>query len=160
VASIRWLGLCRLAVLVTALAGYATAEAAQSTTTFGVSVRVLARATLNVSSQPPDVVISQADVQRGFVDVAEPMHLEISTNDPTGYVLLVLPQSPWFSQVTVRSAGGEVTLGNEGGTVVERGRTAPTTSLELTWRFALAPDMVPGRYPWPLHLAVQPLQAS
>jgi hypothetical protein len=159
-ASARQLELCRVAALLGALLACTAAAATESRTTFSVSVRVLARATLNVRSEPADVMITQADVRRGYVEIAEPTLLDVSTNDPAGYALVILPQAPWFSQVTVRGAGDEITLGTEGGTIVERGRAAPTTSLELTYRFALSPDIGPGHYPWPLHLAVQPLQTS
>jgi hypothetical protein len=85
--------------------------------------------------------------------------VEISTNDPEGYALVVQPQAGWFSSLAVFGAGGQVMLGSEGGTIVERGPVAGLTSLELTYRFVLPPGVTPGLYPWPLHLLVQPLQS-
>jgi len=152
------LALHRSAPLLIAVVGCAVGSAGENRASIGVSAQVLARATLNVSAQPPDIAISREDVRRGYVEVAEPTRVEITSNSPAGYALLILPQSRWFSAVTVRGAGSEVTMGAEGGTIVERG-AGRRSALELTYRFALAEVVVPGRYPWPVHLGVQPLES-
>jgi hypothetical protein len=133
------------------------AGAGQARATFNVGVRVLAHTTYTVTAVPADIVISDEDLRRGYVEVAEPTRIQISSNSPTGYLLVFLPLSRLISSVTVRYAGEEVTLGADGGEIAERGQVGTAMTLELTYRFGLEPQITPGRYPWPLQLAVQPL---
>lgn len=149
----------RIGPVLLATASCAVGSASENRASFTVGARVLAQASLSVTAEPADISISPEDLRRGYVEVIDPTHLEIRTNSPAGYALLILPQSSWFSAVTVRGAGAEVTIGADGGTIIERG-AARHSALELTYRFALA-DLVaaPGRYPWPLHLDVQPLES-
>jgi hypothetical protein len=153
------LTLRRLGVLLVAGTGCTVGSALETNTSFTVSARVLPRTTLNVDSQPSSVVISSEDVRRGYVKIVEPTRIRISNTDPTGYALIVLPQSRWFSSVTVYGAGVEVTMGNDGGTIVESGHTGRAMSLELNYRFALASEIAPGDYPWPVQLMVRPLES-
>ena len=125
-----------------------------------VSVRVLPRTSLVVQSAPPDLVISALDVRRSYIDVGEPTRLEISNNSPAGYALLIVPTARIFTAITVRGAGGAAELGRDGGAILERGRAGLHIPLSLSFRFRLGPEVAPGRYPWPLHLAVRPLPAS
>jgi hypothetical protein len=148
----------RLTVLAVAAASCTVASATQTHASFTVGVRVLPMATLQVNSQPLEVVVSPEDVGRGYVEIPEPTRVQVSSNSPMGYTLLLVPQSTWFSGLTVRCADAEVTMGADGGAIVER-RHAGASSLELNFRFALASELPPGRYPWPLHLAVQPLES-
>jgi hypothetical protein len=150
---LRW-----LTVLAIGAASCAVASATQTHASFTVGARVLATATLRVNAEPLEVVISSEDVSRGFVEIPEPTRVQVSSNSPLGYTLTLVPQSSWFSGLTVRCAGTEVTMGADGGAIVEH-RHAGASSLELSFRFALASELTPGRYPWPLHLLVQPLES-
>lgn len=152
------LELRRMGVLALAAIGCTVGSAAENRTTFTVGARVLAQVSLSVASEPAGVAVSADDVRQGYVEIREPTRVTVSSNSPSGYTLLVLPQSRWFSAVTVRGAGGDVTMGAEGGTIVERGHGA-RMALELTYRFSLDSQLPPGRYPWPLHLAVRPLDS-
>ena len=53
-----------------------------------------------------------------------------------------------------------VTLAGEGGSIVARDPPAGVSDLDLTFHLVLSPGTPPGRYPWPLHLAVRPLGAG
>jgi hypothetical protein len=147
----------RLAVLAVGAASCTVGSATQTHAAFTVGARVLATATLQVNSEPAEVVISAEDVSRGYVEIQEPTRVQVSSNSPAGYALVLLPQSSWFSGVTVRCADEEITMGADGGAIVER-RHAGASSLELNFRFALASELTPGHYPWPLHLLVRPLE--
>jgi hypothetical protein len=147
----------RLTVLAVGVASCTVGSATQTHASFTVGARVVATATLRVNSAPLEVVISSEDVRRGFVEIPEPTRLQVSSNSPLGYTLVLVPQSSWFSGLTVRCADAEVTMSADGGAIVER-RQAGASSLELTFRFALASELTPGRYPWPVQLAVRPLE--
>ncbi|HUK03025.1 MAG TPA: hypothetical protein VLW26_12175 [Steroidobacteraceae bacterium] len=133
-------------------------SASEVRTQFRVGATVLAHASLRVRSEPVNLTITPDAVRRGFIEVLEPTRIEVSNNSPHGYALLVQPQMMIFSALRVRSAGGEVLLGNEGGMIVEHGQHGITLPLELTYRFDLASSVAPGEYPWPVHLAVQALE--
>lgn len=148
---------CVLSVVGTTCAvGYALESHAH----FTVGARVLPVTTVRVRSAPTELAISAQDVGRGYVEVVEPTRLEVSNNSPQGYVLLILPRTRMFSSLTVHGMGGEVTLGTDGGAIVARRQTGSTIPLELTFRFDLVPSLAAGSYPWPVQLAVQPLDPA
>ena len=62
-------------------------------------------------------------------------------------------------KASVRGFESDVVLDAEGGTVVQRWQPGPQ-HLTLTFRFMLAPGLVPGTYPWPLRLTVRPLEST
>lgn len=141
--------------LILAAAGTTGSAATEGVLT--VSARVLPRATLQVRSAPPDLVISAADVRRAYVDVSEPTRVDVSNNSPQGYALLVSPNMPGFTAVVVRGAGEPVTLAGNGGVIPERGRMGVRMPLSLRYRFMLDARTEPGRYAWPVQLTVRPL---
>ena len=151
--------LLRLGGLLVVATGCAAGATLDTHTTFAVGVRVLARTTLRVRSGPSDILISPENTRNGYVEVTEPTVIEVSNTSPQGYALVITPQSALLSSFAVQGAGGEVMFGNDGGMIVERGQTGSSMALELTYHFVLASGIAPGRYPWPLQLAVQPLGA-
>jgi hypothetical protein len=149
----------RFGALLVAATGCTVGGALETHSSFTVGARVLSRTTLNVESEPAGITISAESVRRGYVEPAEPTRIRVSNTDPAGYALVILPQSRWFASVTVFGAGGEVTMGSDGGTIFERKRVGATMPLELSYRFTLASEIAPGNYPWPLHLFVRPLES-
>ena len=145
-------------VLVIILAPVGATGSAQASAEFAVSARVLQRTTLQVRSVPPELVISTRDVRQTYVDVGAPTLVEVSNNDPSGYELLVTPKMSGFTAVTVRGTGVEVVLRGEGGAIPERGKVGVRMPLALRYRLQLGPRIEAGRYPWPVQLAVQPLE--
>jgi hypothetical protein len=150
---------CRIAGLLIAAAGCTATSALETHTSFTVGARVLPRTTLQVKTGPTAVWIAPENVRDGYVDVAEPTLIEVVNNNPTGYTLVITPQTTLFSSLTVHGAGVDTTFGNDGGSIVERGQTGSSLALRLTYRFDLTPSVAPGRYPWPIQLSVQPLAA-
>lgn len=122
-----------------------------------VGATVLPHAAVTSALQPSAIVVSASDVQRGYVDVATPTRLVVSSSDPRGFAIEVRLTEGLITAVSVRGTGADVAFGRDGGTIVQRrlyGRAFPVT---LTWRLVLATGLTPGRYPWPLQLAVRPL---
>jgi hypothetical protein len=122
-----------------------------------VTATVAPSASLMLLSQPPEIAVSTADVVRGYVDVDLPSAVRVQSNSPRGYELEVLALSPFFSALAIHGLEQDVTLGAEGGSVIQRWQHGQTVSLALTWRFYLAREVVPGQYSWPLRLSVRPL---
>lgn len=125
---------------------------------FSVGAFVQPVATLNVRAAPPVIEISPRDIERGYVEVLNPMELDVHSNSRNGYVLNVLPRTNLFTQVEVRGLDSRVELGPDGGTVVQRWNPHQRRQqLSLTYRFMLNHGVQPGRYPWPVQLVIEPL---
>ena len=121
-----------------------------------VSVNVTPVARLEAAAPAP-LLITSADLARGFVDTPHPLRLHVYSNSRSGFALDVATQSPWFTAVAIEGLDAQVTLGAEGGTIVQRWQGTPSRALELRMRFRLEPGLVPGLYAWPLLLRARPL---
>ena len=151
------LATARIALAVAA--GVATAGARDVHSDFAVSVTVRAVANMEIKSEPPGLTVSSADLERGFIEVAQPTQLTVRSNSPSGFVLDVLTvASPMVSSMVVEGLNSDLALGADGGTIVQRWEHPQAINLSLKFRFALAPGLSPGEYPWPLRLTVRPLE--
>ncbi|MFT3905037.1 MAG: hypothetical protein QM718_01860 [Steroidobacteraceae bacterium] len=150
----------RFSILSIGLACCTSVSAAESSRQLMVSSRVLAVARIEAQTLPDQVVISASDLQRGYVDVAAPAALQISSNSPEGFALDVLPIAALARSVTVQGLGGETELGAEGGTLVQRWQHGQSLAVSLHFRLTLAAGLTPGNYPWPLQFQVRPLLAA
>ena len=147
----------RIALLVAA--GFTAAGARDVHSDFAVSVTVRAVANMQINSAPAGLQISAADLQRGFIDVAQPTQLTVRSNSASGFALDVLTvASPMVSSMLVQGLNSDLALGADGGTIVQRWERPQAVNLSLRFRFALAPGLAPGNYPWPLRLTVRPLE--
>jgi hypothetical protein len=144
-------------LLVIVAASVAAAGAKEVHSDFSVSATVRAVADIELQSVPAGLAISSADVQRGFIDVAQPTHVTVRSNSPNGFALEVLTVAPLLSSMIVEGLNSDLELGADGGTIVQRWQKPQIVNLSLKYRFALAPGLPAGNYPWPVRLAVRPL---
>lgn len=124
---------------------------------FSVSVIVRPMAKIELQSAPSSLDISAADVRRGYVDVPQPTQFIVRSNSPNGYALEVLTVAPVLSSMIVEGLSSDLAFGKEGGTIVQRWQKPQAVNLSLKFRFELLPDLGVGKYPWPVRLAVRPL---
>lgn len=136
--------------------GLANLCVADSGSLLQVSANVSPVARLEAAAPAP-LLITSADLARGFVDTPHPLRLRVYSNSRAGFALDVAAQSPWFTAVAIEGLDARVTLGAEGGTIVQRWQDAPARTLELRMRFQLEPGLPPGLYAWPLQLHARPL---
>jgi hypothetical protein len=141
-----------LAPLVTLLP---SAEAVQKHAALAVSVTVIANARMQPSYQATQLTITEADVARGYVEVAAASRFSVRTNSRTGYLMEFHPLTDIFESVHVAGLGSAVQFGADGGSVVQRSLTASNLDHELSFRFTLRSQARPGLYPWPLQLSVR-----
>ncbi len=134
-----------------------TAEAAQTSAAMGVSVTVVAHAKMQTMFQETQLKISKDDVVRGFVEVAAASRFSVSTNSQSGYLLEFYPIGEIFESVQIGGLGSAVQISAEGGAIVQRGQLLVNFTHELSFRFTLRADVLPGNYPWPLQLSVRAL---
>jgi hypothetical protein len=147
----------RIALIVAA--SVAAAGAKDVRTDFSVSATVLAVANLELQSVPIELPISAADIRRGFIDVAQPTRIIVRSNSQSGFALEVLTVTPMLSSMIIHGLDSDLSLGAEGGTIVQRWQKPQVVTLSLKFRFALAPGLGAGDYPWPVRLAVRPLES-
>jgi len=150
----RWLTLAAvlLAAPITVVAGAQEAQLA-------VSATVLSHASLKVLAQPSSVVVTPADIARGYVDVPVASQVLVLCNTQQGFMLNFANLGAGIRQTLVRGLGADVQLGPDGGGVAQRisGRGMTRTSLDLGFRFVLSEAAQPGAQPWPVRLSVTPL---
>ncbi|MCA1733086.1 MAG: hypothetical protein LC732_05725 [Acidobacteria bacterium] len=127
-------------------------QAEPASATIQVSARVIGRTIITVESEP-QVTITEADLARGWVDVADPTILSVKSNQRAGFRLAFAPSASWL-------AGGEV-IGLSDPLVFAAAGAAATFSyagvaprqLELRWRLDLSPDATAGTFPLPVSFA-------
>ena len=124
-----------------------------------VTGRVLPFAEARILSQPSPVLVTEEDLQRGFVDSSPGILVEVTSNLPSGILLVFdgIPMEPgMFRAAEIRGLGGQVRIDPAGGWVpVSPGKGRAIFRLEC--RFLLGKDSVPGRYPFPYFLSARPL---
>jgi hypothetical protein len=122
-----------------------------------VTAAIASRTTLEVKSQARHLVVTAADVARGYVEAAAASRVEVRSNDPKGFLLVFEgrdgPGGP-FREAIVRGLPQEAQVGPGGGWVPQPYSRGPV-SMELSCRFALSRDARPGPYPFPLAISAQ-----
>ena len=152
----RRLSTARIAMIVAA--GVTAAGAKDVHSDFSVSVIVRPMADIELRSVPGGLDISAADLRRGYVEVTQPTQVTVRSNSPNGYALEVLTVAPVLSSMVVEGLNSDLALGADGGTIVQRWQKPQVLNLSLKFRFELAPGLGVGSYPWPVRLAVRPLE--
>ena len=146
----------RIALIVAA--GVTAAGARDVHSDFAVSVTVRPVANIEIQSTPSGLDLSAADLQRGYIDVAQPTQLTIHSNSASGFALDVSTVAPMLTSMAIEGLNSELTLGADGGTIVQRWQRPQALNLSLKFRFGLAPGLAAGKYPWPVRLSVRPLE--
>lgn len=140
------------------LFGPPAAHAGGSEAKLTVSATIRQHASLRVLAQPSNVVVTAADLRRGYVDANTPVRVAVRSNT-VGYMLIFVGNGEFVRQVRVRGLGNEVQMGASGGAISQSGHTAGVNdaALDLAIRFELSAAAEEGVYPWPLHLSAAPL---
>jgi hypothetical protein len=130
------------------------AAAGSFSTVIQVNAVVLARSQLKPLRQPAMLVVTEADVQRGYVEVSGDSLYEIWNNNPAGCVLTLESSGFPFREGVVTVMGREFIINPTGGMIVisVRGRQ----QIALDYRFVLTSEAQPGTYAWPLFVSVNP----
>ena len=150
------LSTARIALIVAASVTAAGARETHSNLAVSATVRAVAK--IELRSAPSDLEISGADLKRGFIDVTQPTQLTVRSNSPSGFALEVMTVAPMLSSMNIQGLNSDLALGADGGTIVQRWQKPQVVNLSLKFRFTLAPGLIAGDYPWPVRLAVRPLE--
>ncbi len=113
---------------------------------------IVPMAKVEVVAQAPQVRIRPEDVRRGYVDVECASYLELRSNARCR--LSFRPRASWFERVRIEGFPHMVTVGPDGGGFVRPLELQRRSTYQLSYRFELTRDALPGTYPWPLALSL------
>jgi hypothetical protein len=121
---------------------------------FSVTATVSPRASVEPLSQPAQLSISKVDVERGYVDVAAAYR--VSSNDPSGYMVRLVPRTGLTSSVEVAGLSTPIVMTDQSVEVIQPAALRPQT-LALRFRLVLNDKAVPGTYAMPVQVSVSAL---
>ena len=121
-----------------------------------VSAFVTANAVVQVEYQAQQLVVTEADVARGYCDAPSASRLRVSSNSSAGYLISIFNRLPIFKSVRVDMPDASAQISQDGGAIAQR-RHGKEMLTQMTYRFMLADGVGPGTYPWPLQLDVRPI---
>lgn len=148
----------RLVLLTVACAAASPAWSRGNRTDLQVTAVVREHLSL-AATQPAELVVTDADIGRGFVDVPAATRLVVRSNSPSGYALWFEANGGLVREAVVLGLAGEL-LVNASGAIAAQPSTGPGTRTrihELRFRFKLAPSARSGVHAWPLRMSVVPL---
>jgi hypothetical protein len=141
--------------LVLAAAVIVVQKSFPSSTQLNVSATILKKTWVRQGSFPQELLLSEADIRRGYMEVAAPTVLWVRNNSDDGFEVELDIEGDYVSEVRVRGLSNEFVVGRSGGAVVQRGHYPTDTRFDLRWRLQLAENARAGRYPWPVRIQVQ-----
>ncbi|HUP47410.1 MAG TPA: hypothetical protein VNA04_01325 [Thermoanaerobaculia bacterium] len=144
-----------LASLLAVVASAPLALAGERSESMTVSARVIARAVVSVESQPSEIVVTEADLARGYVDVEQPLELRVRTNSRRGYLFQVANSSEAFSALELTFDQTRMTVVQE--SWVARPYVPGGELVRAQVRVRLGPGAVAGRHPLPVEVSATPL---
>jgi len=135
----------------------AHSEAGSSHEQTTVSETAAAYATLKVSYQAPELVVTHADILRGYVEVTSASRIEIRSN--VFFFLRFSGLGEPFKEVQIQGFGKDVLVDAEGSSFFLPDIRGFAT-FELTYKFILSKDAHPGTYAWPLEISAHPTMVA
>jgi hypothetical protein len=135
-----------------------TQSAAGDTMQLNIRASVLEHTSISRLSVPSSLAVSADDVARGYVEVDEPVTIDVRTNSAAGAVLGFSLQSPMVSSVTLNGTSNGVVVSETGANMhlAKQGKGLETQSVSLRVRVVLAPQAQPGTLAWPIAVFLAP----
>jgi hypothetical protein len=140
------------------MAGGMPADVAAATAKLQVSARVLTHVSFRAVKTPAQVSITPADVAQGYVDLEQPIEMEVRTNSSAGILIGITLNSPAFEGAVVSGPSGTMRITSGAPTLVlaRHGQGMRTESVSLRLRIELARDAAPGVIAMPVTLFLSP----
>ena len=142
-------------LLAAVLAEAMPAAAAEVSATMQVSAYVVARAIVTVDGQVSTVTVTDADVARGYVDIADPMFVRVRTNSRQGYLLTVTNVSEHFTSIELSS--NEIAMHVSAESFIQRPYVSGGDVIPMRARLHLAPGTAAGQIPLSIAFNASPL---
>ncbi len=120
-----------------------------------VKATVALRSQITILGQHPVLVLTDEDIDRGYVDIRAATRMTIKNNNKSGYILVFEGLGWPFREVLVSGLARDVQI-NSAGAFIHQPYARSTVTAELSYRFVLSEDARAGEYPWPLSISMQP----
>ncbi|HOE17386.1 MAG TPA: response regulator [Syntrophorhabdaceae bacterium] len=131
-----------------------TAYAGSTRTKIMVSARIPALTSLKILHQAREIIITDEDIRKGYIDMESASRIQVRNNNPAGY-MLTLQGIQWpLREARVRGLANEIWI-TSGSAFVHQPYSRAAITAELSYRFLLAEDAKPGTYSWPLSISCQ-----
>jgi hypothetical protein len=130
-----------------------------ATTKITIAAVVREHTSMKVLAQAQELVVTNTDVKRGYVEVSAAARINVKSNNPAGYLLtfeVIGGPMPFLNSMYVLVGGREVQLSPGGGWIPQPYIRGGVTT-DVSCRFALSKDAQPGTYHWPLMISVLPM---
>ncbi len=150
----NWNGWKTMAVALAAMAITTCADA--STTRIQVGASVMAKLSVQLQQGPQDLVLTEQDVSRGYVEMRDAVRFNVRSNCP--YRVEMRLDSPAVGSAQASLSGRQLEIG-AGAQSVDMPMSLAERSTAVTYRFVLSPAARAGTYPWPMRMVVQPNMA-
>lgn len=115
-------------------------------------IRIPPTVRVRVLHQVRTFVVSTVDIERGFIEVRAASRLHVTSN--IAWAMDFRPQGNLFRAARVTGLPQDLHLGPEGGTLANLLPAKRPARFELSYRFDLHPEAMPGSHPWPLAISV------
>jgi len=112
---------------------------------------------LRVLFHHSEVVVTYADILKGYVDVPVAARLEIQNTNLSGYMVIFHGLTTPFHKVIVKGFDKDIVVDTYGGSVIQPYHGRDPLLLELSYRVVLSKKIRPGTYAWPLTIAISPI---
>lgn len=150
-----------LASIEKANAVYSIPPPPRDTATVTVTARVLAHASIKFLYQAPELVVTNSDIAKGYLEVKNASLVELKNNNPEGYMLFFEATDGHINlvkEIQVQGLGREVQIDSYGGWILLPNEGLTPVTKELSYRFVLSEKAQPGSYHWPIALSVRAIQ--
>lgn len=117
-----------------------------------ITATVRDHTSMQILAQARELVVTDADITRGYVEVPAATRINVKSNNPAGYLLSFESVSgplSLFESMQVIVGGREVQIPPSGGWIPQPYVRGGVTQ-DVTYRFALSKHAQPGTYSWPL----------
>jgi hypothetical protein len=151
-------GLLSLTAAAASIALLAPAPAQADRSQLLVNAAVLTRVSLSGVQMPSQVAITDEDLARGYLEIAQPVTIDVRSNNPSGLVLGFSLNAAWVTAAQVRGAQGRVSVSKGAGSLLVRkqGKGLAVQSVALRVRLILGESARAGTFAWPLAVVVAP----
>ncbi len=136
-----------------------TGPSRTGTAKIAITATVRQHTSMQVLNQANELVVTNADIKRGYVEVVAASRINVKTNNRAGCLLAFEMMDGYngiFNEVFVRIGSREVQL-SQGGGWIQQPYIQGGVTQDLSYRFALSKDAQPGTYNWPFMISVLPI---
>ena len=131
------------------MSGAGTSSGASS---LDFAVSIPRTAELRVTCAATTVDVTATDIERGFVDVPLAWCVQVRANTP--YAVSFTAHASWFRSALLRGLPSAVEVRDGSGQFEETHPSGSSVQRRLGVTFHLVAGTVPGRYAWPLSIAL------